>query len=48
LDFFEGVGGFLEAITIIVFTIGEFFSARFFTISIASTFYKIQKSDDQL
>ena len=47
LDFLGDVGGFQGAITLIVLTIGEFFSARFFLISIAATFYKSDAPEPQ-
>lgn len=39
LDVLGDVGGFYQAIDLIIFTLGEFFSAKFFIVSIAAKLY---------
>ena len=39
LDVLGDVGGFYQAIDILLFTFGEFFSAKFFIASIATSLY---------
>jgi hypothetical protein len=47
LDYLGGLGGFKEALDILVFSFGEFFSSKFFIASIAAKFY-FTKSDPSL
>ena len=47
LDYLGGLGGFKEAIDILVFSFGEFFSSKFFIASIAAKFY-FTKADPTL
>jgi hypothetical protein len=46
LDFLDSLGGFYGALDMCVFWIGEFFSARLFMASIASTFYSMKRPDE--
>ena len=39
LDFLGDLGGFYQAIDLLVFLFGQFFSAKLFIASISSTFY---------
>jgi hypothetical protein len=39
LDYLGALGGFKEAIDILVYSFGEFFSSKFFIASIAAKFY---------
>ena len=44
LDFIGDIGGFKEAILLIMFTFGEYFSAKFFVKTVAEDLY-MHKSD---
>ena len=48
LDVLGDVGGFYQAIDLIIFTFGEFFSAKFFIVSIAANLYlrKLPKDEN--
>lgn len=47
LDVLGDVGGFYQAIDLIIFTFGEFFSAKFFIVSIAANLYLRKLPSDQ-
>ena len=47
LDFLGDLGGFYQAIDLLVFLFGNFFSAKLFIASISSTFYYRKLSKDE-
>jgi hypothetical protein len=47
LDFLGDLGGFYQAIDLLVFLFGQFFSAKLFIASISSTFYYRKLSQDE-
>ena len=46
LDFLGDIGGFKEALLILLVTIGEYFSSKFFIAKVAKELYKKKKTDD--
>ena len=47
LDFFGDLGGFYQAIDLLVFLFGQFFSAKLFIASISSSFYYRKLSQEE-
>ena len=45
LDFLGDIGGFYQALDLIIFLIAEYFSARFFLASIAKSLYLFKDSE---
>ena len=48
LDYLGDLGGFYQAIDLLVFMIGQFFSSRLFIASIASKLYSKKNSPDEM
>ena len=48
LDFLGDIGGFYQALDILVFLIAQYFSAKFFVGSIASTFFYVKKNKSSM
>jgi hypothetical protein len=48
LDYLGDLGGFYQAVDLLVFMIGQFFSSKLFIASIASQFYSRKLAPDEV
>jgi hypothetical protein len=48
LDYLGDLGGFYQALDILVFMIGSFFSSKMFLASLAENFYKRKLTDEEI